>query len=173
MSRPLLSPLEAARELCISEKQLRALTAAGRIKYVNIGLGSKRETRRYDPADLDDFRLVMTGNWTDPEPEPEPEWNGPSSPIFRRKPAPDASLLGYVYFIASGGKVKIGRAKDVKARMNALQSGCPYPIHLIHYEQGGATAERKLHRKFKAHRDRLEWFRIEGELETFLREVQP
>lgn len=31
----LLSPEQAARELCISEKQLRALTCAGRIRYVN------------------------------------------------------------------------------------------------------------------------------------------
>lgn len=52
----LLSPPEAARELCISEKQLRALTCAGRIRYVNIGLGEKREARRYDPADLEAFR---------------------------------------------------------------------------------------------------------------------
>ncbi|RWN59940.1 MAG: DNA-binding protein [Mesorhizobium sp.] len=56
MSRALLSPEDAARELCISEKQLRALTCAGKIRYVNIGLGEKRETRRYDPADLEEFR---------------------------------------------------------------------------------------------------------------------
>lgn len=51
----LLSPQDAARSLCISEKQLRALTCAGRVRYVNIGLGEKRETRRYDPADLKEF----------------------------------------------------------------------------------------------------------------------
>lgn len=164
--------MEAARELCISEKQLRSLTCAGRIRYVNVGLGEKRETRRYDPADLEDFRLVMTGNW--PEPDPIPEWSGPSSPIFARVPAPETkTLLGYVYFIASGGKVKIGRAKSIKARMNALQSGCPYPIRLVRYEQGGARQEERYHRKFAAYRDRLEWFRVEGDLEAFLREPQP
>lgn len=52
----LLSPEQAARELCISEKQLRSLTCAGRIRYVNVGLGEKRETRRYDPADIQEFR---------------------------------------------------------------------------------------------------------------------
>jgi hypothetical protein len=171
-SEALLSPQDAARSLCISEKQLRALTCAGRIRYVNIGLGEKRETRRYDPADLEDFKLVMAGNW--PEPEPEPEWSGPSSPIFPRMAPPETpSFLGFVYFIASGGKVKIGRAKSIKARMNALQSGCPYPIHLVRYEPGGASLEAKFHRKFAAYRDRLEWFRIEGELEAFLREAQP
>lgn len=41
---PLLSPADAAQELCISEKQLRALTCAGKIRYVNIGMGAKRES---------------------------------------------------------------------------------------------------------------------------------
>ena len=52
---PLLTPAEAARELAISEKQLRALTADGPIRYVNIGNGDKRETRRYAPDDLAEF----------------------------------------------------------------------------------------------------------------------
>lgn len=162
----LLSPHEAARELCISEKQLRSLTCAGRIRYVNVGLGEKRETRRYDPADLEDFKLVMTGNW--PEPDPIPEWTGPSSPVFPRLPVPGDSRTGYVYFIAAGGRVKIGRAKSIKARMNALASGCPYALHLVRYEPGGVHLEKKYHRKFAAHRDRLEWFRIDGDLEVFL-----
>jgi len=51
----LLSPAQAARALCVSEKQLRALTCAGLIRYINIGLGQKRETRRYDPEDLREF----------------------------------------------------------------------------------------------------------------------
>ncbi len=57
---PLLTPSQAARELAISEKQLRALTCAGKIRYVNIGLGEKRETRRYDPADLLRFQEART-----------------------------------------------------------------------------------------------------------------
>ena len=52
----LLSPSEAAEELCISEKHLRYLTCQGQIRYINIGMGSKRETRRYDPDDLRAFR---------------------------------------------------------------------------------------------------------------------
>lgn len=53
---PLLTPDQAASELGISDTQLRALTKAGAIRYVNIGLGTKRETRRYDPEDLAAFR---------------------------------------------------------------------------------------------------------------------
>lgn len=53
---PLLTPDEAARELAVSQKQLKALTGAGKIRYINIGLGRKRETRRYDPADIERFK---------------------------------------------------------------------------------------------------------------------
>lgn len=52
----LLTPAEAARELRISTKHLRALTRAGLIRYVNIGLGQKRESRRYHPEDLRQFQ---------------------------------------------------------------------------------------------------------------------
>ena len=41
----LLSPAEAARELCISDKQLRLLTCAGKIRYINIGMGEKFEAK--------------------------------------------------------------------------------------------------------------------------------
>jgi len=52
---PLITPADAARQLAISEKQLRELTAAGKIRYVNIGNGEKRETRRYTQQDLASF----------------------------------------------------------------------------------------------------------------------
>ena len=55
MTCNLLSPAAAAERLGISDRQLRALTCSGAIRYVNIGLGAKREARRYDPADLADF----------------------------------------------------------------------------------------------------------------------
>jgi len=56
----LMTPAAAARLLCISEKHLRALTVAGEIRYINVGLGTKRETRRYDPQDLAAFQEART-----------------------------------------------------------------------------------------------------------------
>ncbi|MEX2741063.1 helix-turn-helix domain-containing protein [Rhizobium mongolense] len=52
---PLLTPAAAAKILAISAKQLHDLTVAGEIHFVNIGLGNKRPTRRYLPADIDEF----------------------------------------------------------------------------------------------------------------------
>lgn len=52
---PLLTPEQAAQELSISTAQLRAVTNKGHIRYVNIGLGEKRESRRYALEDLTEF----------------------------------------------------------------------------------------------------------------------
>jgi excisionase family DNA binding protein len=52
MSR-LLTPAEAAEHLGVGEDTLRLIRKAGELPYVNIGRGTKRETPRFDPADLD------------------------------------------------------------------------------------------------------------------------
>jgi hypothetical protein len=62
---PLLTPKQAASELAISDKQLRVLTLAGEIRYINIGQGDKRETRRYMAEDLSDF-IERRGNMKSP-----------------------------------------------------------------------------------------------------------
>lgn len=55
MTPSLLTPLEAAAHLSISPKQLRALVRAGRIRYISVGLGAVRETRRFSRDDLEEF----------------------------------------------------------------------------------------------------------------------
>lgn len=52
---PLLRPSEAAELLAISDRQLRDLTAHGDLPFVGIGVGLKRETRRYRPDDIKAF----------------------------------------------------------------------------------------------------------------------
>jgi excisionase family DNA binding protein len=56
----LLTPAEAAKLLAISDRQLRELSAHGDIPFVNIGLGLKRETRRYRPDDIKAFIEART-----------------------------------------------------------------------------------------------------------------
>ncbi|MXN51851.1 helix-turn-helix domain-containing protein [Shinella sp. AETb1-6] len=51
----LLTPESAASRLGISTRQLRDLTDHGQLRWINIGLGKKRPTRRYTPADLEAF----------------------------------------------------------------------------------------------------------------------
>lgn len=52
--RNLLLPSQAAEILAISTKQLHALTAAGEIAFVNVGVAT-RPTRRYRPEDIEEF----------------------------------------------------------------------------------------------------------------------
>jgi len=52
--KTLLTPAQAAEILAISTKQLHALTAAGEIAFVNVGVGT-RPARRYRPEDIEEF----------------------------------------------------------------------------------------------------------------------
>ena len=49
---PLLTPEQAAKELGIGVDTLAAMRKAGKIPYINIGRGRKRDTPRYDRDDL-------------------------------------------------------------------------------------------------------------------------
>jgi excisionase family DNA binding protein len=51
---PLLTPEKAAEELGISGRQLRDLSADGKIPFIDVGRGG-RPARRYDPADIQAF----------------------------------------------------------------------------------------------------------------------
>lgn len=59
-SLQLLTPARAAKLLAVSDRQLRDLSAHGDIPFVNIGLGAKRETRRYRPDDIRAFIEART-----------------------------------------------------------------------------------------------------------------
>ncbi|ASR12116.1 hypothetical protein CHY08_34215 (plasmid) [Rhizobium leguminosarum bv. viciae] len=55
MLMPLLTPERAAEELGISGRQLRDLTADGKIPFIDVGRGG-RPARRYDPTDIEAFK---------------------------------------------------------------------------------------------------------------------
>jgi hypothetical protein len=74
----------------------------------------------------------------------------------------------WVYFAKAGGRVKIGKAKDVKSRIATLQTGCPDRLELVKVVRGGVDIERGFHQQFAHLRETGEWFRIEGDLATFL-----
>lgn len=73
-----------------------------------------------------------------------------------------------VYFARAGQRVKIGKAKNVQARLATLQTGCPDKIELIMTIPGDHALERELHHQFSHLREHGEWFRHEGELAAFL-----
>lgn len=77
-----------------------------------------------------------------------------------------------VYFVRCGSFVKIGRAKDVKARIASAATFVPYELELLHLEPTSpdqlAAREAAYHVQFAALRHRGEWFRLDGALQSFL-----
>lgn len=73
------------------------------------------------------------------------------------EPHPD----GWLYFIQRGdkhGPVKIGRAKDPRKRLAAMQTGSPEPLRIIAASPGAARLEKPLHHLLREHRVSGEWY---------------
>ena len=70
-----------------------------------------------------------------------------------------------IYFIQdTAGNIKIGHANDVKGRFRSLQTAHATKLHLLATIPGNVDDERKLHKRFAAHRLGGEWFRPAPEL---------
>lgn len=64
-----------------------------------------------------------------------------------------------VYFIAAyRGLIKIGVAKDVQARLRALQTGSGVALTLLATVPGSYALERHYHQRFASRRRHGEWF---------------
>lgn len=92
------------------------------------------------------------------------------------KRSPELTDRAGVYFIQCGQFVKIGLGKSVRRRFRAIRRSMPFRVDLLGVvvPESGKTLrqlEREYHVQFKAFRQRGEWFRIEGELETFCLEL--
>lgn len=72
---------------------------------------------------------------------------------------------------AQNGMLKIGVSASPKSRAAAIHAHSPIPCRLIATWPGTTKEEFALHRRFAAYRGHSEWFRIEGDLAEFVREV--
>lgn len=79
--------------------------------------------------------------------------------------------VGYVYFLKSAGRVKIGFSTDVASRLSSIRTGCPVESRLVAAVPGTEDTETYFHRMFAAYRERGEWFRCEGLLAAMLRDM--
>jgi len=80
--------------------------------------------------------------------------------------APDGSRdpygAGFIYLIAGGELIKIGRAKNPAARLRDMRVGSPEPLELLaqFHVESMARFEGHLHRYFADRRHHGEWFRV-------------
>lgn len=75
----------------------------------------------------------------------------------------------HIYFIKcldDNGFIKIGVAKNIKSRLDTLQTGCPYPLKVIcsipcKGRPKALAIERRLHSYFAKSRIGGEWFKAD------------
>lgn len=81
----------------------------------------------------------------------------------------------YVYFVRSAQQnaVKVGIARDVRARIAGLQTGNPNRLELVGAIPGGRHAELFLHRLLGEKRLVGEWFEIDDAVNVVLSLVPP
>lgn len=67
---------------------------------------------------------------------------------------------GYVYLLKSGPAYKIGRAREVDARIKQISPVLPYPVEVVHTipSNNVVRAEAHYHQMFASKRLRGEWF---------------
>lgn len=65
---------------------------------------------------------------------------------------------GFVYFVECEGFVKIGYSETPRWRPHDFATGNPFECRLIGLVEGGSDCEKDLHRRFKKHHHRGEWF---------------
>lgn len=83
----------------------------------------------------------------------------------------EAPASGFVYFIQCGAFVKIGYTADVASRFATIATSAPERPVLLHSFRGVRADERYLHSRFASLRSHREWFRLEGALEAYLKEL--
>jgi hypothetical protein len=99
------------------------------------------------------------------------KWRSITADIHKRKhsdymPAvsapPRADNGGYVYFAQVRQYVKIGKARDVRQRMEELQTAHPDALRLVAYFRTNfpGRCEAEIMREYAAARVRGEWFRL-------------
>ena len=94
----------------------------------------------------------------------------PSNRAYSRAKTRSTFPESVVYFLQAGPFVKIGKASfgDVGARIEDMQTGCPYDMRILAVVPGDLKEERALHSRFSAFKVRGEWFRLEPELSSHI-----
>lgn len=160
------------------------LTARGLQRAVKCGLPAKRVGRElmFDPRDLGTWRTQFAAKRDGLSDLAVLETWAMTHLMCGAEAAP---IVSGVYFAAatagvesvSGRKatrpvrmVKIGAARDIRARLVDLQAMCPVSLQLLAFKPSDAPLklEAAEHRQWRPFRHHGEWFQLAGALETYL-----
>ena len=134
-------------------------TGTGTIKEARALLDD--ELRRCSTRTLDSLLGVR---------RPHDKRAGGRPPRHAREAAPRTR---YVYFIRRGRmrEVKIGSAYDVEGRLRQLRTSTSDDLRLIGVLAGDDTTECTIQKRFHAYWISREWFRLNGELAEFIKQI--
>lgn len=77
-------------------------------------------------------------------------------------------VQGWIYFVESGDRIKIGYSSSLTRRMKNIKHGSPFPTELLLYIDGSMADEKALHKRFAKARLNGEWFAKSSELMKFI-----
>lgn len=82
--------------------------------------------------------------------------------------------MSFVYFIRDESQkaIKIGTSVDPSSRLRTLQCANARPLSLVVAIKGTVKDERRLHGRFRKSRLAGEWFAADGEVGTFVEQLQ-
>lgn len=75
----------------------------------------------------------------------------------------------FVYFMYSGGRIKIGYSRGTEGRLKTLKTSGPFPPVIILVMHGTMGDEADLHVRFHDSRLHGEWFVLSKDMRTYLR----
>ncbi|MHA6684466.1 Cro/CI family transcriptional regulator [Mesorhizobium sp. A556] len=67
-------------------------------------------------------------------------------------------MMGFVYAVECGQRIKIGFSNQPELRFSKIASDAPFPCRLLGYWRGSRADEIAVHRKFSELRVHGEWF---------------
>ena len=118
-------------------------------------------------------------DWLDEAADTLPYVHDANAPTGHKTGDPELSDLlarsptTFLYFAStSGGLVKIGIAKDVKARERQFNCDSPLPVRIIAYMPAVPELETWLHNEFWLAHYHGEWFHHTEEIDDFIHETE-
>lgn len=80
-----------------------------------------------------------------------------------------------IYFVHALGTnyVKIGFASRPMRRLHGLQTSSPHELKMLAVTVGTIADERAMHKRFKAHHVRGEWFMMIDDLDEYIAQIVP
>lgn len=134
---------------------LRRLGYGGQdLRHENGNWFTDEEAREYS-ATLDAMARMRLGK---PHRAPGPDTAQEPRLVVAAPKAKATNHSGFVYFLRSGDRLKIGFSRDPVKRLTALRTSMSHSIETIAVVRGTEREERSLHWQLRTYRRNGEWF---------------